>query len=99
MTVTLINQSKRMQTIILYHHEVCVKAGRCVCKNGRPSSIIIPVGHPCKEVFDGISYSSDFQRLKSSKQLLVIHEKKKELPPPEKGKGKGGSHRKKKNSE
>ena len=59
MSVTLTNQSKRMQVFLLLHDEYCAPAGACTCVLRHdgvrlPGSLTIPVGAAMSDLPDAI---------------------------------------------
>ena len=95
-TVTILNRGKRKLTFVLLHQEVCVKAGKCYCSDGKPGALHLPAGVAMKRIPASVKYCSDLISHKSISitptPKQVVHKDKSEAN--EDISGKGRSHRK-----
>jgi len=69
--IVIRNKTKTARIFILAHEEVCLKAGQCFCRNGKPISVHVPVGidTPAHTV---ALRSSEVVRAINNRQIVII---------------------------
>lgn len=77
--IDIVNQTGRMQVYRLPHQAVCVKAGVCMCKNGRHSSIHIAPYETARAVNSAVLLAPDIAKA-IEKREVVVKESKIKMP-------------------
>ena len=76
--IVIRNKTKSAKIFILAHNEVCLKAGKCFCRKGKPISVHVPVG---------IDTPANVAALRSSEVVRAINDRQIEIIPTEKATG------------
>ncbi len=95
-TVKIENLTNRPRRFNLHHKDVCARIQKCLCTNGRPSSIFIPAHGTLEGLTFGVQYSDEVasaskRRPKPVIKVTVVEKsqdkaaKKETAPPPSKG--------------
>ena len=63
MTVSVVNQTNTMKAVTLFHQQICVSHGKCLCLSGKPVTIYVPAGGRLKGVTDAIKLSQNLAGL------------------------------------
>ena len=69
--VTLLNQGTAPITLVLHHQQVCVKGGLCLCKDGKPNSVHLPVDVPARDLDASVMLCDDAKR--AGKAIKIFH--------------------------
>ncbi len=75
--ITIMNLTKQPKNFVLPHQLVCIKLGKCLCKNGLPASIHILVGQSV-EAYRAALNAPDIKKALAKKQIAIGQAKTKQ---------------------
>jgi len=78
--VDIHNVTNRMKTFRIPHQEVCVKAGRCYCRNGIARSIIVPSHDVARNMDEAFLMAPEVEKALEKKDIFIKDSKIQVVP-------------------
>lgn len=70
--VIIRNLTKQMKIFVLPHQIVCVKGGRCLCRNGSPASVHVPALRRSAAMPGAVCEAPDIKRALAKKEIAIL---------------------------